>query len=139
MPVMARFIVTRPKLPFLRLPLARRLHRLARLDDLLDQGSPHFGLHGAELSIIVAIKVLAAVDPRLFASRTDRERVARPNDEVRMLAALQRTDIALDAKLPGRVERDELERFLARHAAILHGLCRLMVQVAAQLVIVGVE
>src|SRR5262245_59518452 len=61
MTVMARLIVSRPKFPFLRLPLARRLHRLARFNDLLDQRRPHFGLFDAKLSVIVAVKILAPV------------------------------------------------------------------------------
>ena len=51
---MTGFIVPRPKLPFLRLPLARRLHCLSRFDDLLNQGSTHLVLLGAQLTVVLS-------------------------------------------------------------------------------------
>ena len=69
----------------------------------------------------------------------DDERIARPDDEVGVLAGFERADPAVDAELLRRIERDELEGLLRRHAAVLHGLGRFVIQVPAQLGVVGVE
>ena len=45
----------------------------------------------------------------------------------------------INPELPSRVQGDELEGLFLAYAPVFHGLGRFVVQVASQLVIVGIE
>src|SRR5581483_11700834 len=86
-----------------------------------------------------AIEIFFALDPRLLA---DRERVQwrpRPDHEIAVLPGLERSDVAVNAKLLRRIDRDELERLLFGDAAELHGLGRLGVEPSRKVVGVRVD
>src|SRR5262245_45707155 len=57
---------------------------------LLHQRGAHLLLLGAHLEVLVAVEVAAAVDPRLLAQALIEERRSAPQDEVRVLAGLER-------------------------------------------------
>jgi len=65
--------------------------------------------------------------------------VAVPDDEVGVLAGLQRAHAVLDAQLDGRVQGDEVQRRLLVEPAVADGLGGLQVHAPGQVAVVGVE
>ena len=61
------------------------------------------------------------------------------DDQVGVFANVNRADTLVNAKLDGRIERHQLERFELGEAAVLHGLGGFLVQVRGFLGVVGVD
>src|SRR5687767_6271142 len=79
------------------------------------------------LRAIEAIKKKRSIDPYLFGSRVDAERIPRPQNDVGILARLERADPVVEAERPRRIDRDPFDRLLlgdrnARGVACSHGL-----------------
>ncbi len=64
------------------------------------------------------------------------QRIATPDNQVRVFTGFQRAHVFVNAKLFGGVERDEFEGFFGRNLAVFHGLGCLVIQVTGQLGIV---
>jgi hypothetical protein len=88
---------------------------------------------------LLAVEILAALDPGLERDRARVQRVAAPDHEVAVFPRLERAHAARDPELPRRIRGHERQCRLGRQAAVFHGLGRLDVQPAGQLVGVGVE
>src|SRR5688500_11264222 len=91
------------------------------------------------LEIAGAVEVDLPLDEFDVDARVCGELVTVPDGGIGILPHLDRTDAVLEAKLPGRIDRTELQRFLFREPAVLHGLARVEIEVTRELVRVGVD
>ena len=94
---------------------------------------------GQPLLIVLPVVVLLPVDVDAIDDGVGAERVMVPDDDVGVLADLERADAVVDAQLLRGVDRDERERFVFGQPAPLDRLRRLGVQVPRQLGVVGVD
>src|SRR5687767_13306215 len=88
LPLPAKLIVTRPQFGFRTVELVGRQHRIAREQYLLYQCRMHLGGCLAPRGVVVAVEVLAAIDPCLVTARSNRQRRAIPHHDIRVLARL---------------------------------------------------
>src|SRR5688572_27707276 len=108
----AEHVLARPEVRLVRVFVAWPGHLFAGGQDGLDQCGTLLR-HAVPLALVLPqVEVLAAVDPRLFAAREERQGRAAPDHEIRLLAGLDGADVLINPQLPGRIERDELEGLL---------------------------
>ena len=72
-----------------------------------------------------AVEIDAAIDQGLLHDGVGAERIVIVDDQVGILADVDGADALVDAQLHRGIQRDELERFVVREAAVLHASWRL--------------
>ena len=106
---------------------------------LFDQRFLFFFEVGAIGDIALAIEVDAAIDQRLLDDGVGAERIVIVDDQVGVFADVDRADALVDAELDRGIDGDQLERFVVREAAELHGLRGFLIEVRGFFGVVGID
>src|SRR3954465_3960974 len=96
----------------------------------------HAGVNGCSIAWFEAVEENLSVDEDLFRQAIAGERIAVPDNQVRIFTVINRSDVLVYAHDPCSVKRDHAQSFVFGGAAITHSLCGFLVQ--STHVVVGV-
>src|SRR6516225_2904610 len=80
------------------------------------------------------VEIDVAINQNFVRHRGTGKRITVPDDEVRVLADVDRANFVIHSDDPRRVERDHLQGFLFSRAAVAHGFRRFLIEAAGKIV-----
>src|ERR1051325_10992294 len=97
-------------------------------------------LHGlALLQVALTVEEDLAFDHGVFDARKSRRRRGGPDHEVGVFAGFDRADAVVEAQLLGGIDRAKPQRFFFAQPTVLHRLRGVVIEMARELVGVGVD
>ena len=137
--VMAVFIVAWPESRWIVGKGATVPCGFTAIENLLDQLAMELAVTDPHLGIELAIEVLTAIDPGLFAACADRKWRAIPEDKVSVFSDFQRADAVVDTQLLGRVQGYKLQGGVWIESSVLDGFGCFVVHVPTEFGVIGIE